>query len=258
MESFRKFSKKLATLALAFTMLFGTSVTAFAATTDQSSYEVRTYKNGYYYTGTEYGAPITVNLDVAGDKIVNLKSSSANLRVYCVSTRRYSKTAKIGVWSKKPGKYTVTFDVADAAGKVKEHKAVTVKVYIDKTTTSPVKKITYAGKDLWSENFYDAVSIPKSGKLKVKMNKNYTLTGLRIEKKGKDGNYTYTSAKNGKKIKLGTIADSYKSDPSSSKQYSREDMAAYTYVEVSYKNKKTGETGKITYGSLTKLVNYVK
>ncbi len=254
MNSFRKFSKKLVTLALAFTMLFGTtSVTAFAATTDQTAYEVRTYKNGYYYTGTEYGAPITVNFDVAGDKIVNLKSSSANLRVYCVSTKKYSKNAKIGVWSKKPGKYTVSFDVADKAGKVKEHKAVTVKVYLDKATKSPVKKITYHGKSMWDENFYDAVSMPKSGKLKVTMNKGFQLTGIRLEKRGKDGNYTYSSVKNGKKITLSTNVYSYKSD-----RYSRTDMDAGTYVEISYKNKKTGETGKITYGGLERLINYVK
>ncbi|MBE5844248.1 MAG: hypothetical protein E7302_08715 [Butyrivibrio sp.] len=257
MKTIKQLSKKLATLALAFTLLLGTtSVTAYAATTNGDNITVRTYKNGYYYTGTEYGAPITVNFDAVGDRIANLKSSSVDLRVYTVSIKKGDKTGKIGVWSKKPGKYTVDFDVVDAAGAVKEHKTVNVKVVIGRYIESAVKDIKYNGKSLWLNPAYDAVNMPKSGKVNVVMNKNFKLTGLRIGKRNANNEYVYSKVKNGKKITLDKKAYTYSSSGSSYSYYTK-NMESNTQLEITYKNKKTGETGVVTY-SISRLVNYNK
>ncbi len=259
MNIFKSITTKLLSFAIALTMLCPTTALTAAAATVPDSVKVGTYKNGYYYTGTYNGAPIEVEFDAAGDKITNLKSSSDKLRVYMVYNSTSNKLGRIGTWSNTPGTYTVTFDICGSDGTVKESKSVQVVVYYYGTTVikkSPVKDIKYAGKSLYSD--YDYVSMPASGKLSVTMNKNFKLKGLRIGKmSGKNNEYKYSKFKNNKNLKLSKKYYKYNYKSGSSYEYSRKNMAAYTYVEVTYQNKKTKETGVITY-SIGKLINYVK
>ncbi len=250
----KEFSKKLAAFALAFAMIVPTAIPVSAATCP-SSVEVKTYKNGYYYTGTHNGAPIEIALDEKGDYIGNLKSSSVNCRVYRVYTSTSNKKAKIGVWSKTPGTYTVTFDVFNSNKVKKESKSIVVKVSYYTYSTSPIKDVLYSGKSIYS-GYYDAISIPKSGKLEVKLTKGNKLKGIRIgTREAKTNIYKYKSTKNGKKITLSKVPYKY-SYSSSTYSYRRENMEADTMIEITYINKKKEVCTYTT--SISKLVNYAK
>ncbi|MBQ8246585.1 MAG: hypothetical protein IJZ42_05590, partial [Lachnospiraceae bacterium] len=122
----------------------------------------------------------------------------------------------------------------------------TIKVYVDKTTGSnyPIKYVKYAGKQTWEHYPY---TTKKSGKLKVKLNKGYSLVSIEVGKQNKKGEWKYTKVKNNKKIKLATsqkYSYSYSgSNYSYSYKYNR--LFPCTEIRITVKNKKTGE--QMTY-----------
>lgn len=257
MKVLKSFFQKFLAVALALTMMLPTTaITASAATCDSDVY-VKTYKYGYFYTGTKYGAPIEITFDEKGDDIANLKSDSDKLKVYRVSIEKNKKKGHIGVFATTPGTYNVSFDIIGADKKVKESKVVKVHVsYYGKS--SAIKSIKYANKELWSGDFYDLVSIPAKGKLTITMNKGYKLKSVKIGKYPKKGvtDYKFTKFKNGGNLTLSKIPYSYTSK-SSSYISKRNYMSAYTEVQITYINNKTKKTDVATYG-ISKLVNYVK
>jgi hypothetical protein len=257
MKVLKSFSKKFLAVALALTMMLPTTaITASAASCDSDVY-VKTYKNGYYYTGTKYGAPIEITFDEKGDDIANIKSESDKLKVYRVSVQTNKKKGLIGVFATTPGTYKVSFDIIGADKKVKESKVVNVHVSLF-GGSSVIKTVKYANKELWTSDFYDYVNIPAKGKLSVTLNKGYKLKSLRVGKYPKKGvnNYKYSKFKNGGNITLGKIAYSYTSKGTSYSSVNNY-MAAITEVEVTYVNNKTKKEETTTF-TLGKLVNYVK
>lgn len=79
----------------------------------------------------------------------------------------------------------------------------------------------------------------KSGKVKIKMNKNYKLMSIIMMTYDANGNEVYTQVKNNKKVTFGQYPYSYKSSYST-----RSDLYKTTRIYVSYKNKHTGDYTK--------------
>lgn len=211
------------------------------------------------YGGAAY---VSVHLDNDGDRVTNVKSKSKYVLAkktsesydittetqgqnVQITTERYSNTC-ISFFGKKKGSYKVTFDVVDKEGIKKCTK--TIKVHVDKyvSTASAIKSITYAGKNIWECYPYCSKN---SGKLKVKLNKGYSLVSIYVYKVDKKGNWKGTKVKNGKKITLAksgkcTIIDEWhtiKDNP----------LLPMTHIEINVKNKKTKETQTYLYDLFT-------
>ena len=211
------------------------------------------------------GTVSTVSFDLPkyGMVIKNLKTSSKNLVVKVTGTEDaqnpYTKTssssATLSVYAKKAGTYKVTFDLYYRSGKKSSRK--TIRVYA--ASDSAVKSCTFNGKPI-SYGFTSA----KSGKIKVTMNKGYKLKKVeigktRVKKSGKNtsSSIVYKTIKNGQKVTLSTTPYRYGNETTSitgaySKYYNT-NLAAYTYVRVTYADKYTKLTDTVTY-SLMKLV----
>ena len=247
------FSRKLLTLALALTMLFPTTAITANAATCKDTVSVHTYKNGDFLSGTTSG-PIEVQFDEHGDYIANLHSSSDKLKVYVTAIWNYQKKGVIGVWTKTPGKYKVTFDIYGGNGVKKESKTVNVKVRYSASVDYPIKKITYAGKALYGEG-YNALNMPKSGKLKVELKKKYKIKKIEIGKwDDKKKTTVYKTFKNGKKLTLNTHPYTYIYNSGSTSTEER-NMEASTSIRITYIDKKTKEENYV-FSSITRLVNY--
>lgn len=222
------------------------------------------YADKWAYGGAAY---VSVNLDNEGDRVTNVKSKSKYVLAkktsesydittdtqwdetqgqnVQITTENYYNTF-ISFFGKKKGSYKVTFDVVDKNGNKKCTK--TIKVYVDKyvTTTSAIKSVTYAGKDIWE--YYPYCS-KKSGKLKVKLNKGYSLVSITVNKRNSNGDWTGKKVKNGKKITLAK----------SEKYTIKNDYWITTYnplfpetqIQISVKNKKTKEVTTYYYSLYT-------
>lgn len=193
-----------------------------------------------------YSSNIEVKFSQGDYKIQNVKCSSKNLtyRVTYVSStsskRTYEKDkpwgyGQIGLYAKKKGTYTVTFDVVDKNMNVTSSHSV--KVYANKEVG--VKKVTFAGKDatygtggIWPSG---------SGAFKVTMNKGYTLKSITMTTYNKSGKATLKKIKNGAKVTLGKYRYiSEKTDTSYSNWWSAE-LLAQTKFEIVYKDKYSGQ-----------------
>lgn len=214
------------------------------------------YANEVSYGGGGYSLIHLNN----GDRVSNIQSNSKNLiaqkTLETFSLYEWSDSCNyyvtyISYFAKKKGTYKVSFDVIKADGTKKCTKTITVKAVSNTSTTSPVKSIKYAGKDLYT---YMPYSTKTSGKLKVSLKKNYKLVSIEIGKYNKKGNLVYTKVKNNQKIKLATKEvkryDSKYSDGSTS--YTYDCLLPYTEIRITYKDKKTGET-EVFYTSLNTL-----
>lgn len=261
--------KKLFAATLAMGLLFTAPVTADAATTTKTT-TISAQSEYLYNSGISNSGAIYVKLDEPGDYITNIKSKNPSLiakQAYAYSY--YYKTpdstyngsdynAIIGLYAKKNLTTSVTFDVYGENNKKKETK--TVKVIVKSTSyKSPVKSVTFSGKPIEYNKLYSA----KSGKVKVKMNKNFKLLKLEVgtytsPKKTIEGNtirhdseMVYKKFKNNSKITLGKYGYnySYYTKYSDGKRYlsSSSDILATTSIRITYLDKKTKNTGTIYY-----------
>ena len=219
---------------------------------------------------------ITFTLPAYGDVVKNVKVNSKDViaRVTGYDVYRHSetysgdsedyKTVSIGAYSKKEGKYKISFDIYSAKGKKKSSKRVNLFVKSD----SPFYKVTYAGKPY---NYGE--DVPKSGKFKVVMSKGYKLKKLEVgtykQTKDKDdetrveSEMVYKTFKNGAKIKLGTKGyhyayswgslkqeendDDYYSGYSSYSRYLNKDLEARTEIRITYIDKWTKKEATTYY-----------
>lgn len=269
-----KFYKYIAALCLAAMLAVFSSCDTEAAYVDDTvngvSYnDEKTVYSGYAY---EYdkGAYtyVSVSLDNEGDRVTNIRVDKKGLlakktyeRVhesvdtdydYKSDTRTRTTTYEypdtyISLYATKKGNYTVSFDVTDKTGAVKCTK--TIKVKVDPNVVSkksPIKKITFAGKELY--NYYP-FSTKTKGKLVVKLNKGYNLVSIEIGKVNSKGETVYKKTKNKKTITLAKSAKySYESNYSkSSYKYSYNHLFPETNIRITVKNKKTKEVTEHTY-----------
>ena len=175
-------------------------ISAGAATADK----IRIYSRFLEY--------YTIKLPYAGDTVKNVKSSSKKMVVRLAElsdaynpedSSQNENMAWIGIYGKKTGVYTFSYDIYKKNGKKRSHKQVKVYVKDD----SPIKSLTFAGKE--TNRYFKA----KSGKLVVKLAPGYTLKKIEIGKykrvktngdgyKSVDTQLVYTTVKNGSVINL--------------------------------------------------------
>ena len=148
MKLFKQITCAVLTLCLCAGLLLIPSAPVSAATGPSApkAVDVSYYKN---YPMVNDSA-ISVQLGTNGKNIKNIKTSSKNLKakVTRLSLSSSSNSGYVGVYAKKTGKYTVSFDVYNAQNK--KIKKFTVKVNVTEPTfsnNSPFKSVTFNNKE---------------------------------------------------------------------------------------------------------------
>ncbi len=269
MNRLNKFVKSflVASLSLAFLMpnaaitsnaadpvVIGTEVSKYGVTTNSTS-------NILIETGTK-----TDIINVSGYK-VSVKSSSSNLKLFKSTETNTTSTTKsnskqvtksggtavsVSGYAKKAGTYKVTYTVKNINGTVViPTQTLTV---VAKDDVSPFKKITYAGKSLWTNedsrfdlsDDTDVYTTKKKGKLIVKPASGYKIKKIEVGAYNAvvtktSGSTTTTSNKNsGKEY---TDSDGDTAYVTSFNEYGQAVTGTQTYKKV-----KSGK--KITLGTV--------
>lgn len=236
--------KKLIAIVLMFVMVvtvFPTSTVA--AEKDSIPTKVRMY--GEHWNDRAIDIELADTTQTIGNVKTDSKNAYADVTAISVSVQDDEKKneVSIGVYAKKEGTYTISFDILDADGKKVSTKKVKVYAYNDYV----VKNISLEGKE---KNTYFLNK--KSGKVKV------TLSSGNKIKKLEYGVYStpelyynttrndviYKTFKNGSKITYGSNPDYYGYEYSneSTEFYSKNmftSIAAPTYIRITYIDKYT-------------------
>jgi len=189
-----------------------------------------------------------------GDYIADVKTSKKNLNAEVTNQTNSSDSghATITLYSAKEGNYTLSFSVRKSDGSVRgtykmkiyctKNSFVYNKIMLDKTTIyqSQTKKSGNTTTRTIKSN-YKISSGLKSAKLKVTPNKGYTITGITVVSVDKNGNYSYKTVKNGKKI---NFSQKYAYESRSAGSDKTRSAKKITYVYISYKDKYLGSSVK--------------
>lgn len=194
---------------------------------------------------------IKIELADTTQSIVNVKSNNKNMKAmltasdYIYESSSYLENAMernsytIGVLSKKDGTYTVSFDIVDKDNKKVSTKEVKVYAY-----KSPIKSITFDGKNL-NGNLLTG----KSAKIKVTLTSGNKINKLRygmyklveLDKDNVKCQEVYKGFKNGSKITFGTQPYYYLSvhasdygDSKYESRYMSSGMTIPTFIEITY------------------------
>lgn len=251
MKKLRRTSNIWFMLLLGFCILMGSGISASAANTvAPSRVHITAAYNGY---NNYYETPIAFDLKSKGDRIANLKSSSSNLLTWQTykdvksEDGYFHSHVGIGIYAKKSGTYTVTFNILNKNGKKKSTEKVTV--YADKN--QPIKSVTFSGKKINSVLFTASLT---SGRVKVTMNKGYKLKKIEVgtwktvaTQNGTESKLVYKTIQNNAVLKLGKKC--FQSDTIEGNlkkgyyhEYYANDMWAAHVIRVTYVDKYTGKT----------------
>lgn len=255
MRLFKKISSMVLALAMAITLMAVPNATVSAADRGSIPSKIRIYPGNYDNYAIEF------SYKNAGDQIKNLKTNNKNLIARQTAHREESEAyssdpdnyASIGLYAKKEGKYTVSFDIYSKNGKVKRSSH---KVTVYAKSDSPVNYVKLDGKYTWDYS----MMTQKSAKLSVKMAKGYTLKSIQIRTYDKNGKEVVKKVKNNQKITLGQYGYSYSYsyqssyNPESYYSYWSKNMNAQTLIEITYKDKYTKQLDTTTY-SVSRLSN---
>jgi hypothetical protein len=256
MKKLRGFSAKVLTMMLAIILLFPAADFTSDAATCQSRIEIGTYKGkGFYQYAFEITGPIEVKLDSEDDYITNIRTSSPALKASLVNSQYYFRNL-IGLFTKTPGNYTVSFDIYGGNNVKKQTKRVKVKVYNIAAEKKIIKDVKYAGKSIYGNDKYNYINIPKKGTLKVTINKGFKLKKIQVGRvSAGDRKIKFKNFKNGGKVTLSTLGEKRVNDTS---YYTRvsQDMYAVTYVDVYAYDKKNKKLRKDT-AYIYKLTNWI-
>ncbi len=241
-----KIFKRTVSLFLAFCLCAGMLLLQPQSTVSAATTTTPTTKVLRMYNRTQNSSAIHVNLPKGKICYVkNIKTGSKNL--IAKNTHYYTSTssdeyanpyASIGLYAKKEGKYTVSYDICDKAGKKLSSGKVTVYVKND----SPFKSVKFAGKELTS-----ALTAKKSGKLSVSMNKGYKLKKITVTTYNKAGKEVVKTMKNNGTLKLGEYAQVNDNSYSDGSRYFYTSLAARTHVKITYIDKYTKQECESTY-----------
>lgn len=238
--------KKLCGLFLAFTMILSAVIPtiAHAAEKDDIPTKVRLFR------GWEERA-IQIELADTTQAIANIKTDNKNLFAMLtgsesvltqeegvVNAAETKNSFTIGLYSKKDGTYTVSFDIIDKNKKKVEAKKIKVYAY-----GSPVKSITFDGKQPNGNELSG-----NSAKVKVTLLSGNTIKKLQygVYKIKEENNETnsdiaYTTFKNNGKVTFGTKAYTYSHDSSyendgyvRKQKYFYTSMNCPTYISITY------------------------
>lgn len=177
--------------------------------------------------------------------VKNIKTGSKNL--IAKNTYYYTSTssdeyaapyASIGLYAKKKGKYVVSYDICDKAGKKLSSGKTTVYVSDDQ----PIKSVKFDKKYLSS-----AITFKKSGKLSISMNKGYKLKKITVTTYNKSGKEVVKTVRNNSTIKLGEYAQIYDNSYSDGSRYFSTSLAARTQIKITYTDKYTKQKCESSY-----------
>ena len=146
--------------------------------------------------------------------------------------------ASIGLYAKKKGKYVVSYDICDKAGKKLSSGKTTVYVSDDQ----PIKSVKFDKKYLSS-----AITFKKSGKLSISMNKGYKLKKITVTTYNKSGKEVVKTVRNNSTIKLGEYAQIYDNSYSDGSRYFSTSLAARTQIKITYTDKYTKQKCESSY-----------
>lgn len=240
--------KKQQKRMLCFFLAIGLLVTSLLIPNGQAAASAAPDKEHIWVKQT--GEELEVRFDEGDFKIANLKSGSKNLilrTTYVNSSDRKQEYdaeypwgyARIGMYAKKKGTYTVTFDVVDRQGAVR--KSYSVKVYA--TADMAVKKVSYAGK---TEFF--GIAPKAKGKFKVSMAKGYKLQSITMTSYDRTGKEIVKKIKNGQNVALGKYrSKTVYNEGAQNREDWRADLLARTQFKVAYKDKYTGASKTVYY-----------
>lgn len=189
-----------------------------------------------------------------GDYVADVKTSKKNLHAEVTDQTNSSDSgdATITLYSTKAGNYTVSFSVRKSDGSVRgtykmkvyctKNSFIYNKIMLDKTTIyqSQTKKSGNTTTQSVKSN-YKISSGLKSAKLKVTPNKGYSITGITVVSVDKNGNYSYKTVKNGKKINL---SQKYAYESRRAGSNKTRSAKKVTHIYISYKDKYLGSSVK--------------
>lgn len=259
MKSFKKIMSIAFTL-IAFCFLFANVITVNAEEKTPGKVYVAPYqtvKGKWKDTTkmrvvTDQFAEFTVEYG-EGDSIKNLKVNKKGLSAavtYSYNEDRDYKDygySNITLYSTKPGKYKVSFNVVGADGKTVAKKSVTVQVV---HSTELIKKATFGSQTVLANSVSLKNGTKKttykenrkvkgsSGKLKISPNSQYKITGMVVVSLDKNGKEVYKKIKNGGTVNLSKAYASLYRTPT----YKSQSGKKWTYVYVSYKDTFFGNT----------------
>lgn len=160
----------------------------------------------HYSVGGYSNYAFRVEFEHPGDRIANLSTSGDGLKAM-VTTKSYLSNSKymenfaeIGIYARKKGTYTLSFDICNSGNETLSSHSV--KVYV-KTKTGPASKsVVFDGTEIHG----GMVEKKASGKLSVTLNKGYTLNKIVLQTYDKNGKQKLKTVKNNSKITLGKYA----------------------------------------------------
>lgn len=273
MKTCKKLLQMLFVLAIAVILLAIPNTNAKAATTRNTTFTVDSKTGIVYPTATRaftfqtYNSPIEIYLKNEGDYISSVKAGKGLVCKKTTKTdlkkgnytslssslatelklddkqKHFCVQYNIGLYSEKPGNYTLTYTV-----KNKNKKKVgtyRVKVYVrDSIDGNPIRETKYAGTNYGL--FSEFGTKKASGKLQLKMNKDFSLKSIEVGYA--DGtNIKYKKIRNNSKIDLAktTIYKevNYSSGEPTENSYYYESGSSYnylkpaTFVKVTYYDK---------------------
>ena len=237
----KKVQKMLAGIVLLLCLTMGVSISAHAATVIPS--KVRGYPKSIN----------RISLTLEKDQYIKI-TSAKNLKAKVVyenwntTTDAYntSSNASISYYTAKTGTFKISFDIYRASTG-KKLKSKTIVAYVK--SDSPIKSFLVNGSTSYQSHFISG----KTAKIKVTMNKGYTLKKLEVgtykapvakENRKESGEPVYKTFKNGGKITLGNNCYYYSSDSTSNYNnqtskyhYLNTDLFPETVVRVTYVDK---------------------
>ncbi len=241
-----KIFKRTVCLFLAFCLCAGMLLLQPQSTVSAATTTTPNTKVLRMYPKTQYTSAIHVNLPKG--KVCYVKNIKVDKNgLIAKNTYYYTSTssdeyaapyASIGLYAKKEGKYTVSYNICDKAGKKLSSGNVTVYVKND----SPFKSVKFAGKELTN-----ALTAKKSGKLSISMNKGYKLKKITVTTYNKSGQRVVKTMKNNGTLTLSQYAMVNDSSLLDGTRYFYTSFAASTIVIITYTDKYTKQDRESIY-----------
>lgn len=241
-----KIFKRTVSLFLAFCLCAGMLLLQPQSTVSAATTTTPNTKILRMYPKTQNTSAIHVNLPKGKVCYVkNIKTGSKNLiakNTYYYTSNSSDKYAapyaSIRLYAKKKGKYVVSYDICDKAGKKLSSGKTTVYVSDDQ----PIKSVKFDKKYLSS-----AITFKKSGKLSISMNKGYKLKKITVTTYNKSGKEVVKTVRNNSTIKLGEYAQIYDNSYSDGSRYFSTSLAARTQIKITYTDKYTKQKCESSY-----------
>ena len=251
-------SKIVIFTALVLILAFGRGITAKAVTVNYDKVAVINLINKKT-TSSYYG--LLVRTDEKDIHVTNIRTSSKNLKAHLYHYSKWNlgnnNVEIIQLIGTKKSSYRLTFDVVDASGNYISTEQAKIIVEKLKDSFKGFKSIKVGKTNILSKCLKDdytsgIVDLKKSGQLKIKMKKGYTINDIRVERyvptdepKLKTdyivryADYVIEHIANGDMLNLSTVSDFHNAYTYDDTQYATyyDHIFTYTYLTITYTDK---------------------